>query len=97
MKHLMSVFLIVSLAFFTSCDKDSLDPNELEGVIAVQGITTYQYGTHTLTTDTEFFALRSETVDLEQFINQNVVIRFEKISGYPVDGGPDYLEVLEVK
>jgi hypothetical protein len=97
MKYLVSIILIASLAFFTACNKDSLDPNEIEGLIAVQGITTYQYGTHTLTTDAQFFALTSETVDLDQFINQNVIIRFEKISGYPVDGGPDYLEVLEVK
>ena len=97
MKYFVSIILIASLAFFAACEKDSLDPDEIKGVIAVQGITTYQYGTHTLTTDAQFFALRSATIDLDQFVNQMVVIRYEKIQGYPVDGGPEYLEVLEVK
>lgn len=72
------------------------DKMEVTGTIQQQGITSYQYGTHTLTNDETFYALRSETVNLDNYIDQEVTIVAKKIEGYPVDGGPDYLLVLEV-
>tara|TARA_B100000497_G_C7379300_1_gene243207 strand:+ start:384 stop:542 length:159 start_codon:yes stop_codon:yes gene_type:complete len=51
------------------------------------------YGTHVI----EDYALRSNIVDLNNYINQDVVIIGYKIDGYPVDGGPDYIEVQEIK
>ena len=71
---------------------------EITGTIQEQGMTSYQYGTHTITTtDDEFYALQSEAVDLNNYIGEEVTIVAEKVEGYPVDGGPDYLLVLEVK
>lgn len=70
---------------------------EITGTIREQGITSYQYGTHTIETENNFYALKSEAVDLSKYLDQEVTIVAEKIEGYPVDGGPDYLLVLEVK
>lgn len=66
---------------------------EIRGTLQAQGITTYLYGSHTL----PGYALRSSTVKLDDYLNQKVTVRGHKIDGYPVDGGPDYIEVEEIK
>lgn len=78
-----------------SCDKDDINSKRIEiiGTIQKQGITTYQYGTHTISG----YALRSSSITLDDYINQNVTVIGYKIDGYPVDGGPDYIEVEEIK
>ena len=66
---------------------------EISGTIQSQGITTYQYGTHTVSG----YALRSSSVNLDDYINRNVKVVGHKIDGYPVDGGPEYIDVQEIK
>lgn len=88
----------ICLTFF-SCN-NTIPPNQMKitGVIQEQGITSYQYGTHTIVTENgEFYALTSEMVDLDDFIGKEVNLTAEKIEGYPVDGGPVYLKVLTVE
>ena len=97
MKNLPALFLVSLICILISCTNYSLGQNELKGKIAFQGITAYQYGSHTFTTKDDFFALRSQMLNLDQYVGKTVIIRFEKMKGYPVDGGPDFLEVLEVK
>ena len=65
----------------------------------MQGITTYMYGTHVLTNDLgqTLYALRSKSLVLDDYIGQSVEISGIKVQGYPVDGGPDFLEVSEIK
>ena len=75
-----------------SCDKKS-SAIEATGTIQQQGITTYQYGTHVI----PGFALRSNTIDLDSYIGQTVTVIGRLIDGYPVENGPDYLEVEEIK
>lgn len=71
---------------------------KITGTIQEQGMTSYQYGTHTFTTaNDEFYALKSETINLDEYIGEEVTIVVEKIEGYPLSGGPEYLLVLEVK
>jgi hypothetical protein len=88
------IILIFSLALI-SCATENGDKDEMEitGTIQKQGITTYQYGTHTISG----FALRSSAVDLDDYINQEVIVIGHKIDGYPVDGGPEFIEVEKVK
>lgn len=98
----MKLFLSGLLLFFftatcsnaTQNDKDKM---EITGTIEQQGMTSYQYGTHTLTNEETFYALKSEKVNLDNYLGETVTVIAEKISGYPVDGGPEYLMVLEVK
>lgn len=71
---------------------------EITGTIQQQGMTSYQYGTHTITTpDNDFYALKSETLNLDEYLDEEVTIVAEKIEGYPLSGGPEYLLVKEVK
>src|SRR5690606_23843793 len=67
------ILLLTSLTLFfftatcnnqTSNDKsmDAATSIEVEGKIEAIGMTSWQYGTHTLTNDENFYALRSKTV-----------------------------------
>ena len=76
---------------------DATKSIEAEGKIEAIGMTSWQYGTHTLTNDENFYALRSKTVNLQQYEGKTVKIIAEKVEGYPVDGGPEFLEVLSIK
>lgn len=95
MKLRESLFIGIIVCLSTiSCDKNDINTDiEVTGVIQKQGITTYQYGSHTISG----YALRSSAVNLDDYINQNVTVVGCKVDGYPVDGGPDYIEVEEVK
>lgn len=91
--------MVVSIS---SCKKEQAEDSTNENVtvsgqIQRQSITFYQYGSHIISNDQEVFALRSETIDLETYINKTVIVVGQKVPGYPVDGGPDYLEVIRVK
>lgn len=98
MKALVFISSLLLFFFTATCSNATKsDKMEVTGTIQQQGMTSYQYGTHTLTNDETFYALKSETVDLDKYVDQEVSIVAEKISGYPVDGGPEYLLVLEVK
>ena len=96
-----TIFLILGGAFISSCKKEETTKESnlvmVTGVIQqVQGITTYQYGSHGISNDTQAYALRSQTIVLDDYVGQSVTIKGEKIEGYPVEDGPDYLEVIEV-
>ena len=65
---ILSLLLTISIS---SCSKRNdvctCKSIELSGVIEKQGITSYMYGTHVI----EDYALRSNIVDLNNYINQN--------------------------
>jgi len=68
---------------------------EIEGVIQKQGITTYQYGTHILK-GKKTYALTSKKVSLNEYIGKKVKIQGTFISGYPIEGGPQYINVKNI-
>lgn len=93
---------VVSLLFLTAtCNKGTSSQNQdlmkVTGQIEKTGITSYQYGTHTLEGDETFYALKSDKIDLSPYEGKSVTVTAEKIEGYPVDGGPEYLNVVQVK
>jgi len=92
-------FLIIILSFTSSCTTKKLAANqiELKGVLQSQGITTYQYGTHTINSNDEVFALKSSNINLDDYLDKTVIIIAEKIEGYPIEGGPNYYEVIKIK
>ena len=96
MKTLKIIFFgtVICLSVI-SCRKghNNLDSIEVSGTIQKQEMTTYQYGTHTISG----YALRSSSISLDDYINQSVTIVGKKNEGYPIDGGPDYLEVELIK
>lgn len=90
---------IFMLLFFTAtCSSTTQkDTMEITGIIEPQGITAYQYGTHTISNDDTFYAIKSEVVDLDDYVGKTVTVKAEKIEGYPLEGGPDYLLILKIK
>lgn len=90
----LSILTIFCLSVI-SCDKDvvTIDGIEITGEIEKQKITTYQYGSHTISE----YALRSSSINLDDYINQKITVVGHKIGGYPVDGGPHYIEVEKIK
>lgn len=97
----LQIFMVSLLFLAATCNKATSSENQdlmnIKGQIEKTGITSYQYGTHTLTDDGTFYALKSDKVDLSSYEGKTVTITAEKIEGYPVDGGPEYLNVLQVK
>lgn len=69
----------------------------LSGKIEKIGMTTYQYGTHTIESDHKTYALKSSSVDLDAFDDKEVQLTGTKVPGYPVENGPDLIEVTSIK
>lgn len=104
-KHSMflKVSTIVTVMLFI-CTLQAANPaNSFEvesvGIIKEQGITTYIYGTHVLLNDNKhtLYALKSDNINLDKYIDKKVTVKGDLIKGYPVDGGPDYLNVKMLK
>ncbi len=99
----LTVLASISLIILTSTcnnqksnsDSES-DSMEITGIIEPIGMTTWQYGTHTLSNATNLYALRSKSVDLEKYEGQTVTLRGERVEGYPVENGPEYIDVTEI-
>ncbi len=77
--------------------KTNSDLMEVTGTIEPIGMTTWQYGTHTISNDDDFYALRSGKVDLKNYEGKKVILKGEKVEGYPVENGPIFIEVTEIK
>lgn len=91
-------FILIQVSCGTSKkDSEIGADNQYSGIIEPAGITTYQYGTHTLQTENTFYALRSESIDLSSYENQEVTVTATEVEGYPLEGGPIYLEVQKIE
>ena len=94
------LFLFAFSLFFFACDSsvDSAEQQNQIGEIQKIETSTWMYGTHTLN-DADgkpIYALTSSTIDLNNFENKEVRISGNLIDGYPVDGGPKYLNVTGI-
>lgn len=95
--------IVLLISFFISgiesCSPKIIaaDQIELTGIIREQTETTYQYGTHILSFQGTTYALKSQEIDLSVYLDQKVTLVGKKIEGYPVDGGPEYIEVLKIR
>ena len=93
-RNLLFLALTLFLGVFSACARDEAAQVTVTGtVVKQQALTTYQYGTYGI----EGHAIKSEGIDLEQYVNKKVQATGEKIEGYPVDGGPEYLEITKIK
>ena len=91
-----SLLIILGTMLVQTCSKQEAAGVEFRGLLEKQGITTYQYGTHVIGDGKTSYALRSEKENLDKWAGQTVTVKGVKIPGYPVDGGPEFLEVSEV-
>jgi hypothetical protein len=69
----------------------------LTGKVSALGMTTFQYGTHLIKVENKTYALKSSKVNLDTYIDKSVTLKGTKVSGYPLEGGPDFIEVSEVQ
>ncbi|MFN4762207.1 hypothetical protein ACKGJN_03705 [Gillisia sp. Q332] len=100
MNPIKIIFFITILSFTYGCNtiKTQIDHlMEITGTIKAIEMSSWQYGTHTISNDENFYALRSDSINFKAYEGKTVRIKAEKIAGYPVDGGPEYLKVLEIK
>lgn len=96
------LLILLAVGFtFASCSttKPSGDKSmiELSGKIQKQGMTTYQYGSHTIQSGDKTYALKSTAVNLDTFEDKEVILKGTKVPGYPVENGPELIDVKEVK
>lgn len=100
MKSFFSITIATLFLFTTNCNNSvSTSPSmEISGTIEPVGMTTWQYGSHTISEeDGKLYALRSSEVKLQDYEGKKVTIKGEKIEGYPVENGPEFIEVTEIK
>jgi len=96
-----SAIIFVSICFIVitiSCKKDGQCRTPIaKGTIQEQGYTTYMYGTHVLKDNKgqTTYALKSETINLDNYIGKYVEIQGKKTN--PGLGGPDLIDVTEVR
>jgi hypothetical protein len=91
------LFIFILGMAYSCCKESNKNFVKAKGIISKQGMTTYQYGTHILTGTNVYYALKSDKIDLDNYLNKEVEVRGNKIEGYPIEGGPEYLEVICVK
>lgn len=93
------MMLMVGLAF-ASCSTRNVSDNQnlikLSGKIEKLEVSGFGYGSHLINSGGKMFALTSKSIDLNKFAGKAVVAKGKKIDGYPLEGGPDYIEILEV-
>ncbi|HCY76221.1 MAG TPA: hypothetical protein DHV28_09900 [Ignavibacteriales bacterium] len=94
------LFLFAFSLFFFACDSSVDSNNSLNSIGLVHKIemSSWMYGTHTLddSNGKPLYALTSSSVDLNAYENKEVKIFGNLIDGYPVDGGPKYLNVTSI-
>ena len=94
------LFLFALLAFIgISCDESEEYTIVSDGLIIETVASFYQYGTHTIETNEGeiLYALTSNSIDLTEYNDMYVEIKGNLIEGYPLEGGPEYLEVKSIK
>lgn len=99
-----SLFVLLITVILLSCSKENTAdiaketyPFQFKGLLKKQEVTTYQYGTHTISLEGKTYALKSSTINLDTHVNKTVTVKGTKVAGYPVDGGPEFIDVKEVE
>lgn len=88
--------LVGLLSSCTMKKSDGTSKMNLTGEITPLGMTTFQYGTHTIRTENKIYALKSTSIKLDDYLNKLVILQGEKVRGYPLEGGPELIEVSEI-
>ncbi|WP_447769207.1 hypothetical protein [Sphingobacterium faecium] len=98
MKKIVIFTMLVGL--LSSCcsmkntgDRDTI---VITGKIIPLGMTTFQYGTHMIDAENKTYALKSIKIKLDDYIDKSVTLKGKKVEGYPLEGGPELIEVSEI-
>lgn len=98
-KFAASFLLLILWILAPSCAKEDAQASDAGSIVltgtlkkTAPSITTYQYGAFHMDT----VALRSNSIDLNLYVDELVTVRGYQIEGYPLSGGPVYVEVEEI-
>lgn len=99
MKKLIILSLFVAVVSGCTSFKDSNTTKHVTatGTIQKLGMTTYQYGTHTLKAENKTYALKASGINLDLYLDRKVTIKGKKVAGYPLEGGPELVDVTLIK
>ncbi|WP_316738987.1 hypothetical protein [Pedobacter aquatilis] len=97
-KVILILSLVATVLFGCTSFKDSNTKTHVTatGTIQKLGMSTFQYGTHVLKTADKTYALKS-TFSLDPYLDKTVTIKGKKVKGYPLEGGPELVDVTLVK
>jgi len=98
------ILLGLSFAILGGCSshkiKENNDTVTRSGILTKIEMSSWMYGSHLLSDDTgkPLTALKKdETFEFDKYQGEKVEVTGKIIEGYPVDGGPEYLEVESIK
>ena len=100
-KRLMVLMGVLVVMLATALPALAESEPRLTGVIEKPEVTTYQYGTHSITDDLgNFYALESDVVDLDAYVGQRVTVSGAFVPGYEngqIEGGPPLFSVTHAE
>src|SRR5690606_4816580 len=98
MKKTLILSIVVAVISSCSSMKSGADADAvtMTGEMKPLGMTTFQYGTHAIKSEDTLYALRISTVNLKDFEDKSVTLICTKVSGYPLEGGPELIEVSAI-
>ncbi|WP_147273589.1 hypothetical protein [Pedobacter chinensis] len=98
MKRILILSLFIAVISSCSSMRNTAEGEaiSLTGRIEKLGVTTYQYGTHVINANGKPYVLKSSAVILDTYVDKQVTLRGVKVAGYPIEGGPELIEVSEV-
>jgi len=98
MKKIILLFVAcLSLASCSVQKPTAANTVQLSGTIEPLGMSTFQYGTHLIKSAGVTYSLKSTKVNLDSFAGKVVTLIGVKVSGYPVENGPELVDVVSVQ
>jgi len=94
---ILSLFVAALSGCSTMNNTNSAGAITVKGKIEKLGKTTFQYGTHLLKAENKTYALKSASINFDNYLDKEVTIKGKKVAGYPVDGGPELIDVTLIK
>jgi len=97
----MKKLILIGIIVLGGCTSNKIKDEGIkrEGILTTVQMSTWMYGTHVLSDDTgtPLTALSGQEIDLNEYEGKKVEVRGTLKDGYPVDSGPEYLEVKSVE
>jgi len=101
----VALLIVTLVAVLSSCATTQRTTHQsryertITGAVKPAGMTSFMYGSHLLYDDRGrmTYALTSDQVELSHYEGEWVEVSGDTVDGYPVDGGPPYLRVEQIR
>ena len=98
MKKVLILALIVTA--LSSCvimnSANNTSKITLTGKVEKLGLTPFRYGTHSIKMHGQIYAIKSASINLDNYLDRQVTLKGVKVAGYPLEGGPELIEVTDI-